>query len=127
MTKSDLRPFQVVRTAKVKDNRGEYVHRGDIAMLNKETAQHYHRLGYIRVQMEDLFKDDPDADDRDGPDSGADEAETLSGPDDAQPTGPVGGADEGEASSDASPNVGTGAPETGSRLASKRRRKRATS
>lgn len=120
-----LKTFEVVRTPKIKDATGAYCRRGETCQLTKELAEHYHKLGYIRVQMDTLFND---ADDNDnGTDTGAAEATDDSGPDDAQPVSEAGSVDESAASEDAETDAGTGASKTRGRLASNRRRKRASS
>ena len=105
MTKK-LLPFKVVRTPKIKDSRGEYVKRGETAMLTKEVAEHYHKLGYVQVSMDGVF----------------DEA-TSDGP---EPDSEAGGDDESAASEDASSDAGESAVEAGEGLTTNRRRRRTT-
>ena len=116
-----LKPFEVVRTPKIKDSRNQYCKMGEICYLTKEMAEHYHKLGYIRVKMDNLFNDDDDDD------NGADGAPTDSGPDDAEPDLEAGAADEGTSGADAQDDAGTGASEGGSGRIANRRRKRASS
>ena len=53
--KPTLRPFKVKTTPKIRDTAGNYVKRGQMAMLSKEHANGYQQLGYIEVSMEHLF------------------------------------------------------------------------
>lgn len=53
--KPTLRPFKVKTTPKIRDTAGNYIKRGQMAMLSKEHATGYQRLGYIEVSMEHLF------------------------------------------------------------------------
>ena len=124
---SKLKTFEVVRTPKIKDATGAYCKRGETCQLTKDLAEHYHKLGYIRVQMDTLFNDTADNDDDDGSDGRADEATDLGGPIEPEPVAASSGSDEGKASSDAKADAGTGKAEVSSGRLANRRRKRVAS
>lgn len=78
--KSKLKPFKVVRTPKIRDSEGNYVKRGETAMLDQATAEHYHKLGFVQVSMSGVFDDDSKKDSaRDPePDSEVGSSDTIS-------------------------------------------------
>lgn len=110
MPEKKLMPFKVVKTPKIRDNRGEYVKRGDLAMLTKETAEHYHKLGYVQVSMEGVF-DEPEKTDAGG----------------TEPDSPSGSADASEASADAETDAGADQAQESAGTSVKPRRRRASS
>ena len=124
MAKEELRPFEVIRTTKIRDNRGEYVRRGQKALLNKATAEHYHRLGYIRVSMEDLYEQDAN---RDRAERNAASAAPSAEPEPVVPDSSVGGDDDSTPEPDAADDAGTGGDEKSARRPPVRRRARVAS
>lgn len=106
---AELKPFKVVKTPKIKDNRDKYVKRGEMAMLNKATAAHYHALGYIQISMEGIFDDN--------------KADTDSTKSDSE----VGESDENPASEDATADAGESETKTTPRMEAISRRRRTTS
>lgn len=132
-TAEKMKTFEVTRTPKLKDSAGDYVKRGEKCQLTKEQAEHYHKLGYIRVAMGQLFDDDEDADKR--ADARAEkrrlDALAASKKDDAghseqQSDDAADGDDAEEASDDAEDDAGTGETEAAPGHRSNRRRKRVT-
>jgi len=114
-----LKTFEVVRTPKLRDATGAYCKRGETCQLTKELAEHYHKLGYIRVQMGRLFDDESDR-----TDGSADEASDDNGPDDAESVAASGTSDEGSSSEDAKADAGASeAKASGGRLANRRRKR----
>ena len=123
-----LKPFEVVRTPKLRDNEGTYVKRGDIAMLDKETAEKYHGLGLIRVSMDSLFDDKAEADDTpDGAYRRTAKAQGDDGRKHVQSDDAADGDDAAEAGEDAETDAGAGEAEAGTGPSANRRRKRAVS
>ena len=118
-----MQAFEVVRTPKIKDSEDKYVKRGEIATLTQPLAEHYHKLGYIRVTMDRLFDDEPD--DRTNETAGTEEADD--GPSVDEPVAAPRELDKSEASEDAESNTGTSEAEVSSGRLSNRRRKRASS
>jgi len=60
MAQEKLREFVVTKTPKIRDSDGNYVARGGTCKLNKALAEHYQKLGYIRVGLGDLYDDKND-------------------------------------------------------------------
>jgi len=118
-----MQAFEVVRTPKIKDSEDKYVKRGEIATLTQSLAEHYHKLGYIRVTMDRLFDDEPD--DRTNGTAVTEEADDEPSVD--EPAAAPRELDESEASEDAESNTGTSEAEVSSGRLSNRRRKRASS
>ena len=54
-TAQKMMPFKVKTTPKLRDSKGDYVKRGETAMLTATHATGYQKLGYIEVSMEHLF------------------------------------------------------------------------
>lgn len=124
-----LKTFEVVRTPKLRDATGAYRKRGETCQLTKSLAEHYHKLGYIRVQMDTLFNDtEAEATAAAaGTDGSADVAPDSGGPSGDESVIEAGTADEEQASQNAEDDAGTGETETGGGRIANRRRKRATS
>ena len=123
------KPFTVVRTPKIRDQDGNYVKRGQTANLTQELAEHYHALGYIQVSMKGLFDEKPEPAPAPAPrvEPSPDGAPSDDQSDDDLTDDEAGSDDEDEAGEDAEDDAGTGGPETSSKRALNRRRKRATS
>lgn len=119
MGTEELREFEVVKS-KIKDNTGEYVKAGGKAMLNKATAEFYHKKGFIRVSMDRLFEDA-------GTNRSAKAASSDNGPDEAVANSGSGADDKGAAGQKAEADSGTGETEAGEGRPSHRRRGRASS
>jgi len=118
-----MQAFEVVRTPKIKDSENKYVKRGEIATLTQPLAEHYHKLGYIRVTMDRLFDDEPD--DRTNGTAVTEEADDEPSVD--EPAAAPRELDKSEASEDAKSDTGTSETEVSSGRLSNRRRKRASS
>ena len=134
MTKTQkLLPFEVIRTPKLRDSVGKYVKSGELCQLTKDMAEHYHKLGYIRVTMGSLFNDtdeagkanDADNSSADGANEGSDDAEDGDGPDDAEPDLTSGETDKDPSGQDDQADTRVSAAETSSRRLANTRRKRA--
>lgn len=97
MAQEKLREFVVTKTPKIRDSEGNYVKRGETCKLNKALAEHYQKLGYIRVGLGDLYDDKNDP---------------STGPSDEGKTGSDGGNDAGANPAEESPKptaLGAGA------------------
>jgi len=118
-TKQKMMPFKVKTTPKIRDSKGDYVKRGQTAMLTAEHAAGYQKLGYIEVSMEHLFDEaDKRSESTRNPDAGPEQRaepvldDSASGEPDEGGAGEApasdAGASEAEASQKPAPKRGRG-------------------
>lgn len=126
MTAKKLLQFEVTKTNKIRDSRGEYVKRGEMAHLAQDLAEHYHKLGFIKTTVGNMFEDDRNDDSATNrrSDAGSDEASSGSGRGEAVSDSGSGSDDEGATGEEVASDVGTDQDETSEKRASNRRRRR---
>jgi len=99
-SKEKLAAFTTRRT-KIKDNEGTYCQPGDTAMLDKKTAKHYQKLGYVEIDTDTMFGGKDENSDGDTSDA---ESGTSAGTDDTATAG-----------KETTPDAGKGAHKAGRR------------